>query len=100
MTRNYGTNIYGVPFDQSTKDAVWRKGSPISGHDPNKWRRDTCGHALDYSAYGNIGSNNGWEIDHIRPQSKGGTDDLFNLQPLFWETNRNKADTYPWHCGQ
>jgi 5-methylcytosine-specific restriction endonuclease McrA len=37
----------------------------------------------------------GWEIDHTRPVSKGGTDDLANLQPLQWENNRHKGDDYP-----
>jgi 5-methylcytosine-specific restriction endonuclease McrA len=36
-----------------------------------------------------------WQIDHKRPLSKGGTDDLRNLQPLQTETNREKGDKYP-----
>ena len=38
----------------------------------------------------------GWEIDHIKPVARGGSDDLSNLQPLYWETNRNKGDQYPY----
>jgi len=39
------------------------------------------------------------EIDHIKPVSLGGTDDLRNLQPLHWRNNRYKGDNYPdWDC--
>ena len=40
----------------------------------------------------------GWEIDHIKPVSKGGTDNLSNLQPLYWENNRSKGDKLDWKC--
>ncbi len=56
-----------------------------------------CGAAMQYSAYGTTGEY-GWEIDHIKPVSRGGADDLSNLQPLYWENNRRKGDIYPWSC--
>jgi len=37
----------------------------------------------------------GWEVDHIRPVSHDGGDDLANLQPLQWKNNRCKGDTFP-----
>ncbi len=92
---------YRYPFinvDEAKKRAVWNKGTPISGYDVSIWRRDACGHAMRYSDHGSTISEYGWEIDHVFPAALGGTDDLDNLQPLYWENNRRKGDTYPWAC--
>ena len=32
-----------------------------------------------------------WEIDHIKPLSKGGSFHYTNTQPLIWEDNRSKS---------
>jgi 5-methylcytosine-specific restriction endonuclease McrA len=74
---------------------VWNKGRVIQGYDARIWRYDICGSVMKYSDHGTEGTY-GWEIDHIKPTAKGGSDDLANLQPLQWENNRRKSDTYPW----
>jgi hypothetical protein len=84
-------------FDTATLLAVWRKGRVIDGFDSAVWRHDMCGSVMKYADYGET-SKHGWEVDHIKPVAKGGTDDLSNLQPLYWENNRRKGDTYPWSC--
>ncbi|MGC2237088.1 MAG: HNH endonuclease signature motif containing protein [Pyrinomonadaceae bacterium] len=53
---------------------------------------------MRYTDHGNTNSEFGWEIDHIYPEARGGKTVLGNLQPLYWKTNRQKSDTYPWSC--
>ena len=98
MARNRNTTTQGQSFSQATINAVWNKGKIISNYDPQLWRRDICGSNMKFTEYGNTNSQDGWEIDHIMPVSKEGTDDLANLQPLYWDVNRKKSDTYPWNC--
>ncbi len=97
---------YIYPFstaNENTKLAVWKKGNIIPDKDgkhwsPSEWRLDFCGKPIKYTEHGNTDSDVGWEIDHKTPRSKGGQTIIDNLQPLQWENNRRKGDTYPWSC--
>ena len=96
---------YQYPYsnvEEQGKRSVWNKGGIIvqndKEYDSDIWRWDICGNVMKYSEHGNTNSEYGWEIDHINPTVNGGSDKLSNLQPLQWENNRRKGDTYPWSC--
>lgn len=84
-------------FSEATIQTVWEKATIVAGKDPDKIRKDANGAWIYRNKYGDTSStvNNGWEIDHIYPKSKGGSNVLFNLQPLQWANNRSKSDNYP-----
>jgi 5-methylcytosine-specific restriction endonuclease McrA len=92
MARQPNTRASGHAFDEETIEAVWQKGIPEPEYP--SFRKDACGASMQRGKYG-LTEKWGWEIDHIKPVAKGGTDDLTNLQPLQWENNRKKSDLYP-----
>jgi len=96
MARNYNTDRNGYSFSEETKRLVWNKSQTVPGYDSNKIRKDHCDAWINWDKYGETTENgNGWEIDHIKPISRGGGDELSNLQSLQWQNNRKKSDDYP-----
>lgn len=76
-----------VSYSPELIQAVWEKGNIVANNDPRKWRKDDCQAWIHRLAYGDRNSQYGWEIDHITPESQGGTDDISNLRPLQWQNN-------------
>ena len=74
------------------KKKVWEKADKIRGKDPELYRKDPYGNQLYYYSYGGNGQQ-GWQIDHIKPQARGGSDNLVNLQALQSKKNMSKSDS-------
>lgn len=81
-------------FPDHIVQAVWLKAQIVEGYDSNIWRKDFAGAWIRRDHYG-VESKYGWEIDHLRPSSQGGSDELSNLNALHWRNNRKKSDNFP-----
>ncbi len=77
-------------FTKNQKDNVWNKAKKIVGKDPDLYRRDPYGKTMYKPSHGKS-SGMGWDIDHIHPKSKGGSDTTRNLQALNSGINRSKG---------
>lgn len=74
-------------------NSVWKKATKINEKD--EYRKDYAGAWIKRGEYGNRNSLYGWEIDHRKPKSKYGSDNVDNLDPLHWENNSYKGDDFP-----
>lgn len=79
----------------ATKDQVekaWNNAKKIRGKNPDTHRQDPYGNTMFKPSYGKT-SPLGWEVDHIQPKSRGGSDATKNLQAMNASVNRSKGDT-------
>ena len=79
-------------LEHQRRSAAWNKATIIPKFDQSVWRWDPFGTPIRWLDHGNRDSEHGWEIDHIVPLSKGGGDDLNNLQALHWRNNVKNSD--------
>ena len=82
MNTNYGRS--------DCKNAVWKKAKKIKGENSDEYRLcSLSNNIIRYSHYGNNNSIYNWDIDHIIPKSKNGSDDISNLQAVSASKNRS-----------
>lgn len=80
------TRVVTKAFDEATIEAVWNGAAISSEHPP--LRVDPYGALIWRGGYRNTSSKFGWEIGYRTSPSRGGTDDVANLQALQWENFR------------
>lgn len=88
-SRNSSKNSYGR---SNCTNAVWSKASHVRGLDPNLYRRDAYRNVMYRHSYGKT-SAMGWQVDHQKPKSLGGSDHLRNLQALNSSVNMSKGNS-------
>jgi 5-methylcytosine-specific restriction endonuclease McrA len=74
------------------KQKAWENATTIRGKNPDLYRKDPYGNVLYKPSYGRS-SKMGWDVDHITPASRGGSDKTRNLQALSSTVSRSKGDT-------
>ena len=79
-----------VMATKDQKEKAWNRAKTIRGKDRKKYRKDPYGNPMYKPSYGKA-SDMGWEVDHIKPKSKGGSDSARNLQALNTSINRSKG---------
>jgi 5-methylcytosine-specific restriction endonuclease McrA len=88
--RESHSQYYG---NQGNVQAVWQTAGKVAGKNPATHRVDASGTLIQRNQYGKAAAKPGggpgsWEIDHMKPQSKGGSDHVHNLQALNTHDNR------------
>jgi hypothetical protein len=81
-------------YEYQKRLAAWNRARAVSNNDPSVFRKDIFGNWIRWDDYGDRQAKYGWEVDHIVPLSKGGSDSLDNVQALHWQANLAKSDHF------
>ena len=73
-------------------EKAWKNAKKIRGEDPDQCRQDPYGNKIRKNSFGKD-SAMGWEVDHIKPEARDGSDATQNLQALQTKVNREKGDS-------
>ena len=76
---------------RTKKEMVWEAAATIPGKNPKTHRQDAFGNPMFWRSYGKR-TPMGWMLDHIWPVSKGGSNELKNIQALQTAENTNKSN--------
>lgn len=74
------------------KEKAWNNAKTIRGKNHNMYRQDPYCNIMYKPSYGG-NSAMSWEVDHIKPVNRGGSDATRNLQALNTSVNRSKGDS-------
>jgi len=86
------TNNYKrTKITQNEINATFNKLEKVPRQNSDKYRVDACNNIICKDSYGKK-SKLGWEIDHINPISKGGSNSINNLQALQINQNKSKSN--------
>src|SRR5688572_18284272 len=82
-----------MAFPRLIVELVWQRALLIDAKNESMgFRKDQCGAWIQWQQYGNRYSLFGWEIDHVVPKNRGGSDYFWNLRPLHWQNNIASSD--------
>jgi 5-methylcytosine-specific restriction endonuclease McrA len=71
---------------------VFEKAKEVVGKDPKVYRQDPYGNIIYLYSHGKS-TKMGWDVDHIIPIQRGGSNDIRNKQALSTHINRSKQDS-------
>jgi 5-methylcytosine-specific restriction endonuclease McrA len=71
---------------------IFKKAKEVRGKDSKLYRQDPYGKVIYLHSHGKS-TKMGWDVDHIIPLQRGGSDDIRNKQALSTHINRSKQDT-------